>query len=963
MEPPRAVYNPRLSFSLVNLDESLVSLWLGSAELLVQDIVLELNLDGQPIYLGWSGLPPRLMGTVEFSPVLADLCGIPELMPLDSLQIKRASEVAVQAQEVYLEPVDYADWELLEWNAQYLQDHVLEQTRFVWNEAIIVCYLANGRDHCLCRVTGIHPSGPLSLARLAQDTLLVIKPKRNPRSSIKEASITKLQLKTCLLPRKKQSGVLYTNYLQGDNQWVNLRAFFSPNELKTIGIPSKNWQPRLYAQLKYDEEIPPGYAIISQDLWNHMCNVPPMNNLPITVTIQAAPTVDKTTEVKIYGRCLPEILPRVVTHGMIDFANHVSYSMLGKSNRDVDAFTLLGDKSQIALETKPQIDFSAFSLRKALRIDDIVSEFPTIHTTSITKLHNFLESTSSSMMGMLITGYMGIGKTTLINRSLKDLQKNPPFLYIKYLDCDTFSDSLKLDEMISKVDDLVSTLYWYRPGVLVLDNADSIFSQSNGDNGNYSLPRVSLSDRISNYFIERIQSLKGSVKVVFICDRESDFNMYFTCRHAIQEHLKINELKKSDRVAVIEYYYSKYHDGKKLDESNLAYIIEESREFIISDYDNFFRRLAFETTGDISVILKRALKEYGPANCKNMKLVKNTNVDWDDIGALDSVKNMLMETLEWPTKYAPIYEKCPMRLRSGILLYGYPGCGKTLLASAVAQHCNINFIPVKGPEILNKYIGASEQNVRELFEKAKALKPCIIFFDEFDSVAPKRGHDSTGVTDRVVNQLLTQMDGAEGLDAGVYILAATSRPDLIDPALLRPGRIDKSVLCNIPNRDERLDILSRICNKMNLGDGVDLGELANATEGMCGADLQSLCSNAYTKAAQRHLSTVKFTNRTMGALQDLSFHVIHERNRDETAQLLADQYAADHSSHTDGEAKPIVRVLMSDLQDACKETRPSISTPEYYKLQGIYQKFAQDREGALPQGEASTTTGSRLTLM
>merc|ERR1712130_358261 len=142
---------------------------------------------------------------------------------------------------------------------------------------------------------------------------------------------------------------------------------------------------------------------------------------------------------------------------------------------------------------------------------------------------------------------------------------------------------------------------------------------------------------------------------------------------------------------------------------------------------------------------------------------------WDDVGGLLKVRTTLKETLELPTKYSRLFDKAPLKLRSGLLLYGYPGCGKTLLASAVAKECGLNFISVKGPEILNKYIGASEKSVRDLFERAESAKPCVLFFDEFDSIAPKRGHDSTGVTDRVVNQMLTQMDGAEGLD-GVYVL-------------------------------------------------------------------------------------------------------------------------------------------------------------------------------------------------
>lgn len=253
----------------------------------------------------------------------------------------------------------------------------------------------------------------------------------------------------------------------------------------------------------------------------------------------------------------------------------------------------------------------------------------------------------------------------------------------------------------------------------------------------------------------------------------------------------------------------------------------------------------------------RALKGFTPTSLRNVTLQHSTT-KFDSIGGLQETRRVLLETLEYPTKYAPIFAKCPLRLRSGLLLYGYPGCGKTLLASAVAGECGLNFISVKGPEILNKYIGASEKSVRDLFERASAAKPCVLFFDEFDSIAPKRGHDSTGVTDRVVNQLLTQMDGAEGL-SGVYVLAATSRPDLIDPALLRPGRLDKSLLCDFPDAADRLDIFRALATKAKMSDEVlgahnasddseEMRSLAQRTEGFSGADLQALVSNAQLEA-------------------------------------------------------------------------------------------------------------------
>eukprot|EP00466_Bigelowiella_natans_P007533 jgi/Bigna1/58582/fgenesh1_pm.115_\ len=214
-----------------------------------------------------------------------------------------------------------------------------------------------------------------------------------------------------------------------------------------------------------------------------------------------------------------------------------------------------------------------------------------------------------------------------------------------------------------------------------------------------------------------------------------------------------------------------------------------------------------------------------------------------DVGGLETVKETLKETLQLPTRYAPLFKTVPLKLRSGILLYGPPGCGKTLLASAVAKECGLNFISIKGPELLNKYIGASEQAVRDAFAKAEAARPCVLFFDEFEAICPARGADSTGVTDRVVNQMLCHLDGVEGRKE-VYILAASSRPDLIDPALLRPGRLDKSLYCGFPNLDERAGILLALSRNLRLDGSVDFKKIAAKTENYSGADLKGILSDA-----------------------------------------------------------------------------------------------------------------------
>ena len=243
-----------------------------------------------------------------------------------------------------------------------------------------------------------------------------------------------------------------------------------------------------------------------------------------------------------------------------------------------------------------------------------------------------------------------------------------------------------------------------------------------------------------------------------------------------------------------------------------------------------------------------ALVGFVPSALQDVALHQSITT-FADIGGLGDAKEHILDTFMWPSRYPKLFASCPLRLRSGIMLYGPPGCGKTMLAGAIAIECGLRFISVAGPELLNKYIGASEQAVRDLFARAHAASPSILFFDEFDSIAPRRGADSTGVTDRVVNQLLTQLDGVEGLE-GVYVLAATSRPELIDPALLRPGRFDKSILCGMPTADERQCILEAHAKKLALGDDAVLEPLAEKSQGYSGADLKAVLSNAQIAAVR-----------------------------------------------------------------------------------------------------------------
>ncbi|KAK1009711.1 Peroxisome biosynthesis protein pex1 [Friedmanniomyces endolithicus] len=418
-----------------------------------------------------------------------------------------------------------------------------------------------------------------------------------------------------------------------------------------------------------------------------------------------------------------------------------------------------------------------------------------------------------------------------------------------------------------------------------------------------------------------------------------------------------------------------------------------------------------------------ALANFTPASLRTITLHHSTQT-FSSIGGLHATRATLLETLQYPTTYAPLFLSCPLRLRSGLLLYGYPGCGKTLLASAVAGECGLNFISVKGPEILNKYIGASEKSVRDLFDRAQAARPAVLFFDEFDSIAPRRGHDSTGVTDRVVNMLLTMMDGAEGL-AGVYVLAATSRPDLIDPALLRPGRLDKSLMCDMPGVRDRVDILRAVSGKLEVEAGVlggggrgTLGEVAERTEGFSGADLQAVMYNAHLEAIHDVLGrggeggearTGKRGGGKSGGgkgEQDFTYFRVGDANGGEEEPSLAtvaaeraqiatqlsalrlardrrkqDRQPPHHRTSSssrrpsssarqtngthDGETAnaPTITIRWRHLEKSLEMTRASVSVAERRRLAGIYREFVVGRKGEMADGQGGTEVGGRTSLM
>ena len=298
--------------------------------------------------------------------------------------------------------------------------------------------------------------------------------------------------------------------------------------------------------------------------------------------------------------------------------------------------------------------------------------------------------------------------------------------------------------------------------------------------------------------------------------------------------------------------------------ADLAALVKEAamaalRRFISQGKIDLTRSIPTEKLRELKVTMKdflEGLKSIQPSLIREI-YVEVPEVRWSDIGGLEEVKQQLREAVEWPMKHPEVFENMGIEPPRGILLFGPPGTGKTLLAKAVATESGANFIAVRGPEILSKWVGESEKAVREIFRKARQYAPVVIFFDEVDAIAPARGYASdTRVTERIVSQLLTEMDGIYRLE-NVVVIAATNRPDILDPALLRPGRFDKLIYVPPPDERSRLEILRIHTRNMPLAPDLDLEDIARRTEGYSGADLEALVREAALQALREDINITK----------------------------------------------------------------------------------------------------------
>ncbi|KAI8579991.1 hypothetical protein K450DRAFT_240072 [Umbelopsis ramanniana AG] len=358
--------------------------------------------------------------------------------------------------------------------------------------------------------------------------------------------------------------------------------------------------------------------------------------------------------------------------------------------------------------------------------------------------------------------------------------------------------------------------------------------------------------------------------------------------------------------------------------------LETNQSDFVTDRDVEYAGVAL-TAHDFDAALNQARASYSDS----IGAPKIPNVTWDDVGGLANVKDDILDTIQLPLEHPELFG-AGMKKRSGILLYGPPGTGKTLLAKAIATSCSLNFFSVKGPELLNMYIGESEANVRRVFQRARDAKPCVIFFDELDSVAPKRGEkgDSGGVMDRIVSQLLAELDGMSEGESGagdVFVIGATNRPDLLDPALLRPGRFDKLLYLGVSqDHQQQLKIIEALTRKFRLHPDLDLARVAEQCPfHYTGADFYALCSDAMLKAMTRVAEGIEQKVEEYNASGD------HE-----PATITAQYYLAHMATPED----IVVQVTEPDFVRALQELIPSVSATELEHYKTVRARFEKKEE-------------------
>jgi transitional endoplasmic reticulum ATPase len=477
------------------------------------------------------------------------------------------------------------------------------------------------------------------------------------------------------------------------------------------------------------------------------------------------------------------------------------------------------------------------------------------------------------------------------------------------------------------------------PAIIFIDEIDSIAPKRDKTNGE-------LERRIVSMLLTLMDGLKGRGQVVVIgaTNRPNTIDPALRRFGRFDRELEIGVPDETGRLEILHIHTK---NMKLHEDVDLESVAEQTHGFVGADLAQLCTEAALncireqmdiidieEEVIDAEILdamavhqthFEDALQTVNPSSIRET-VVSVPDVKWEDIGGLEQVKKDLIEMIQYPIEYPEIYTKYGQKPSRGALLWGPPGCGKTLLAKAIANECSSNFISIKGPELLTMWFGESEANVREVFDKARMAAPCILFFDELDAIAKARGGslgDAGGAGDRVMNQLLTEMDGINP-QKQVFFIGATNRPDIIDPALKRPGRLDQTIFIDLPDFPARVAVFKACLRKSPVDPDVDLEWLAERTEGYSGADLHGVCKLA-ARIAIRHT---------------INYEVDKEKKKAKKREEFAAK-GEEYDSENDEEFKgdPVPTLTKKMLLLSLKECKPSVSRAQYQTYLDMKKKF------------------------
>ena len=523
--------------------------------------------------------------------------------------------------------------------------------------------------------------------------------------------------------------------------------------------------------------------------------------------------------------------------------------------------------------------------------------------------------------GVLLHGPPGTGKTLIAKAVANEIDAHfetisGPEIMSKYY-----------GESEEQLRDIFDEAEQNAPAIIFIDELDSIAPKRGETQGDVERRVVAQLLSLMDGLEER-----GDVTVIAATNRVDAIDPALRRGGRFDREIEIGVPDKKGRLEIFQVHTRGMPLSDKVDVDQMA---ENTHGFVGADIESLAKEAAMNAlrrirpqidleTDEIDAELlesirvteddfKDALKGIEPSAMREV-FVEVPDITWHDVGGLEDTKERLRETIQWPLDYPEVFEAMDLESAKGVLMYGPPGTGKTLLAKAVANEANSNFISVKGPELLNKYVGESEKGVREVFEKARSNAPTVVFFDEIDAIAGERGRNmgDSGVGERVVSQLLTELDGIEALE-DVVVIATSNRPDLIDPALLRPGRLDRHVHVPVPDEEARRAIFEVHTRNKPLADDVDLDDLAARTEGFVGADIEALAREATMNATREFVNSV---------------------SPDEAAESVGN-----------------VRVTMDHFEDALGKTGPSVDEDVKERYKELEEKF---KKATGPEEELAT---------